>query len=139
LKPETRRRLARTVGTIVATAVVMSVGAQPAPAKPVAAKYRDVSRCFFVYAALYESARKHARPELESYAIQRLMWVRGFMEALASDPGLKVVVEESIKENKVLAGSIDKKVSGAVESNTVHDYNEAVGEGEARAKRAIVG
>jgi hypothetical protein len=105
--------------------------AQPAAASSVAAKYPDVAKCLFVYGALYESARKHARPDLESYTLQRLMWVRGFSEALASDPVWKAQFETGIKDNKKFAESIEGKIASAVASGSAREFNAAVSEGEA--------
>lgn len=104
--------------------------AQPASTVPVSARYPDVAKCFFVCAALNESARRHAKPELESYAVQRLMWVRGFMNARSDDPAWKSQFESGLKANKSFAVSIEAKLSAAAASNSTDQYNAAIAEGE---------
>jgi hypothetical protein len=96
-----------------------------------AAKYPDVARCFFVYAALHEAARKHARPDLENYALLRLMWFRGFNEALIADPVWKAKFEATLEENKRQAELLASKLSAAAATNSVREYDAAVREGGA--------
>ncbi len=102
---------------------------------PVASKFPDAARCFFVYAALYESGRKHARPDVENYALLRIMWFRGFNEALIADPVWKAEFEAPLKENKQQAEALAAKLSAAAATNSVRDYDAAVREGDACDRR----
>jgi hypothetical protein len=101
----------------------------------VATKYPDAARCFFVYAALNEAGKKHGRPDLERYALLRLMWFRGFNDALIADPVWKAEFETPLKANKRQAESLAAKLSAAAAANSVREYDAAVREGDACDRR----
>lgn len=89
-----------------------------------------VSRCFFVYAPLYEAASQTGNERLRSYSLQRLMYVRGILDAGKNDPLLAKSFERNLAENKRRGIQIERRTIEAYRAGDVQQYNSQVAKAE---------
>lgn len=90
------------------------------------ARALSVSRCFFVYAPMYEVSGRINDILLRSYATQRLMYVRGVLEASKTDPLFKQIFENNLPRNKAAGMSIEEKLVEARRTGNTDGYNKEI-------------
>jgi hypothetical protein len=83
----------------------------------------SISRCFFVYAPMYEVSAKLGDSKLRSYATQRMMYLRGIMESSQSDPVFKRVFEMNLAKNKSAGTRIEDSLIEANRNRDAERYN----------------
>jgi hypothetical protein len=82
-----------------------------------------ISRCFFVYAPIYEVAGQTGDTKLRTYALQRLMYVRGLTESLRSDPVFERVFTENLSRNRSAGIAIERMLPQAIRAGDATSYN----------------
>lgn len=95
------------------------------------ARAESVSRCFFVYAPMYEVSAKTNDDKLRSYATQRLMYVRGVLESSMTDPLFKRVFEQNLSKNKGAGVRIEQGLMEAHRNGDAAQYNSEVSKASA--------
>ena len=80
-------------------------------------KQVSVARCFFVYAPILDYAKKSRNSGIETYAMQRMLYIRGFMENLTGDPHFKHVFESNLTQNRSAGILIADSLERASRSN----------------------
>jgi len=89
-----------------------------------------IARCFFVYAPLYQVAKKMNDEKLLNYSLQRMMYLKGLLGTLKDDGKFKVIFEKNLKKNKADAQLIeDDLIKSLYEKNAV-GYNNVLRKGE---------
>ena len=81
-----------------------------------------ISRCFFVYAKIFETARNLENTPVLIYGQKRLAWVGGYLQAQQNNPQFKSVFEGNLKANKQAGVAIGVRLTGAIRSGDVREY-----------------
>lgn len=89
-----------------------------------------ISRCFFVYAPLYEVSLKHTDEKLKVYALQRLMYVRGHLDSHKDDPAFKKIFQSGLLQNKQAGVVIENQLTRAIVTSNIDAYNAEVRKGD---------
>lgn len=106
-----------------ATVLALFLLAMPSAAQMSEARAEVVSRCFFIYAPIYEVGAKLHDGKLRSYATQRLMYVRGVIEASKSDLVFKRTFEGKLERNKAAAVLVEEDLLRAHKSKDAIRFN----------------
>lgn len=105
---------------IAAVCQIFSVGLRAQISQATAA---DVSRCMFVYAPIYEVSKTIKEEKLRSYAIERLVYIRGALKSVETDPGFKQVFETNLSANKRAGVNIENALLSAYRSGNSTLFN----------------
>lgn len=93
-------------------------------------KQASVARCFFVFAPILEHAKLIKNEALESYAMQRILYIRGFMENLTDDPNFKFVFESNLSKNRTAGILLSDALNTATKNNDNAAFNQELRKGE---------
>ena len=116
--PEGREAMDRLKRLIATTALALASSAAFA-ADPT---HGAISRCFFVYAQIFETAKKLDNAPVLIYGQKRLAWVGGYMQAQQNNPKFKSVFEGNLKGNKQAGVAIEARLTGAIRSGDAQEY-----------------
>lgn len=93
-------------------------------------KYTAVSRCFFVYAPILEVAKWSRNSNLESYAMQRMLYMKGFLESRSDDPQFKYIFESNLSKNKSVGVLLEESLKRASTNGDKNLFNRELRKGE---------
>jgi hypothetical protein len=62
--------------------------------------FETISRCFFVYAQIFEAGEKLTHQELFQFGQARIGWVGGYVQANQSNPEFKRIFDGNLAANK---------------------------------------
>ena len=96
-----------------------------------ATRHASISRCFFVYAPLYEYALKYSDERLRAYALQRLMYVRGHLDSNKGDAEFNSIFQSNLDRNKQAGLLIEKYLVEARNTSNAGMYNAETRKGDA--------
>ena len=93
-------------------------------------KMRFVSECFFIYAPLLEVAKQHNISDLKNYALIRLKYLQGYLDAKKNDREFELVFKTDLDVHKREGKDITNKLEQAIATGDRRLYNEQLQLGE---------
>jgi len=85
--------------------------------------YEEVSRCFFIYAAIFEVGRDHNKPQLFQFGQTRSSWAGGYVQANQNNQAFKRVFENNLAANKRTAIQILDSLPTAIANRNQSAFN----------------
>ncbi len=93
-------------------------------------KHLTIARCFFVYAPIYEVAKKSNNEKLLNYGLQRMMYIKGALNSLMSDENFKSIFERDLKKNKADGLLIEEGLLKSLKEKDAVSFNNNLRKGE---------
>ncbi len=95
----------------VLQALCVAIGvASLSPITTYAAEPEQVARCFFVYAPIYEVAKRRSDQALLAYATPRMTWLAGYFEANRNNKVVADHFKASVAANKAAGMRLEDQV-----------------------------
>ena len=92
--------------------------------------HSEIARCIFVYAPMQEVATKQNDQRLRSYSLQRLMYVRGVVEANRSNKDFVAAFDGGLQANKAAGVKIEQDLQRAYRESDSALYNRTLRQAE---------
>lgn len=105
---------------LCATAIVLLWCGPSCAADP---SHSTLSRCFFVYAPIFETAKKMESPVLFAYGQKRIAWVGGYVQGQQNNPQFKAVFERDLKANKQAGIALKSRLTRAFTAQDAREYS----------------
>ena len=93
-------------------------------------RYASISRCFFVYAPMAQVGKAKAIDALRTYATERLVFIRGYMEANQNIPEFQQVFQKNLGVNKAAGILIEENLIRSIRNSDTRGYNLEVAKAE---------
>jgi hypothetical protein len=93
------------------------------PSRAADPSYSTLSRCFFVYAPIFETAKKVENPALFAYGQKRLAWVSGYIQGQQSNPQFKAAFEKDLNTNKQAGIALEARLMRAFTTQDAREYS----------------
>lgn len=81
-----------------------------------------VSRCFFVYAPIFEAGKDLQNQLIFIYGQKRIAWAGGYVQAKQKNLSFKRVFENNLPENKKNGLALKNRLTKAIKSADVNEY-----------------
>ena len=91
-----------------------------------ASNYTEVSRCFFIYAGIFEAAKETLNNPVFIYAQKRIAWATGYVQANKNNSTFIKVFDNNLTENKKSAAHIKSLMKNALHNKDVSLYKQAM-------------
>lgn len=88
-------------------------------AKP---NYETVSRCFFIYAPIFETGRDLQIQPFVLYSQKRIAWATGYIQAQQNNIAFKKVFEDNLTSNKKNGTTLEETLKNAIRSGNTNAY-----------------
>jgi hypothetical protein len=86
----------------------------------------SISRCFFVYAPIFEVAKEIKSQELLIYAQKRFAFIAGYIKANQNSPEFKEVFEANLQVNKHKGKALQNRLKKEIQSEDSNAFNQVM-------------
>lgn len=86
-----------------------------------------VARCFFIYAPLFEAAKKLSDDHLFIYSQKRLAYVLGYQKGRGSNSDFERVFDRDLAGNKAFAQRLESDLLRSVDKQDAKGVSESLG------------
>lgn len=86
-------------------------------------KYSVLSRCFFIYAPIFETGKKLQNSAVFIYGQKRISWVGGYIQGQQNNPAFEAAFEHDLKINKKAGIDLDSRLAKAILTSNVEEYS----------------
>lgn len=100
----------------------------PPALAPAAPTFDVISRCFFVYAPIFQVGRDRPHTELFQFGQPRVAWVGGYVQANRDNPTFKRVFEANLDANKRAGIKIEETLVQALNTGERGRFSWAINE-----------
>ena len=90
--------------------------------------YEVSSKCFFVYAPVFEVGRDTGGEKLKNYGQVRMAWISGYIQTNKSNAEFNEVFNRNLKINKAMGIALEERLRNALRSRTQKAFNSVLDE-----------
>jgi hypothetical protein len=97
-----------------------------APVSSADPSIETISKCFFVYAAIYQVGRDYPHTELFQFGQVRVGWIGGYVQAIKSNTAAEQVFKTNLEANKQAGNQIKEVLESALNTGDQSRFSWAI-------------